>query len=322
MTDERPGTTLDIVIVNWNGGALIEQCVDALAQAAEPDPFFQVIVVDNASTDGSADRIARRRFPVTLIRNRENRGFAAACNQGARLGSAPYVLLLNPDTVVTREALARAIEFMRSAAAARVGVCGIQLRDEAGRVTRSCARFPSAGRQVAAMLGLDRAFPSAFPPHFMTEWDHQSPRRVDQVMGAFFLVRRSVYDELGGLDERFFVYYEEVDFCRRALDRGWATYFLSEPHVLHVGCGTTDAVRATRLFFSLRSRVLYGYKHFSRAGAAVHALASTTLEPLARVARAAAAGDRATARETLEGARMLWRDLPTVRAVARTFGRG
>jgi GT2 family glycosyltransferase len=210
---------VDVVVVNWNGGALLRECLDSLRDAAGAAPFFRVVVVDNASTDGSADALDAGAAPLVVIRNAQNRGFAAACNQGAAVGTAPYVLLLNPDAAVTREDLWRTLDFLDAPAQRGIGVCGVRLVDEAGAIARSCARFPSPGRTWAWMLGLDRVLPGRFPPHFMTEWDHASSRAVDQVMGAFFLVRRPLWEELGGLDERFFVYYEEVDFCLRARAR-------------------------------------------------------------------------------------------------------
>lgn len=306
MTARDPAVRMDVVIVNWNGGQLVRQCVASLAEAAADAPFFRVIVVDNASSDGSADGLDAGRAPLDVVRNRENLGFAAACNQGAALGDAPYVLLLNPDTVVTRDALLRTLDFMDAPEQRAVGICGVRLLDDAGEVARTCARFPTPGRTWAWMLGLDRLLPRRFPPHFMTEWDHATSGPVDQVMGAFFLVRRTLWEELRGLDERFFVYYEEVDFCLRARARGAVTYFFAGAAVHHVGCGTTDSIRATRLFYSVRSRILYGFKHFPRSAAWLHLAGSLVAEPTARVALSLARRDTRALRETLAGTRRIW----------------
>jgi GT2 family glycosyltransferase len=276
------------------------------------------VVVDNASSDGSADGLDAGAEPLRVIRNEQNRGFAAACNQGAAEGDAPYVLLLNPDAAVTREDLQRTLDFLDAPAQRGIGVCGVRLLDEEGAVARSCARFPSPGRTWAWMLGLDRVLPGRFPPHFMTEWDHASSRAVDQVMGAFFLVRRPLWEELGGLDERFFVYYEEVDFCLRARARGASTYFFAGAAVRHVGCGTTDSIRATRLFYSMRSRILYGFKHFPAGAAWLHLAGALVVEPLTRIALSLARGDRPAVRETLEGTRRVWRAAPAVVRAGRS----
>jgi GT2 family glycosyltransferase len=308
---------LDVVVVNWNGGKLLHECIASLRAAAGDAPFFHVVVVDNASTDGSADGLDAGAAPCMVIRNAENRGFAAACNQGAAIGNAPYVLLLNPDAAVTREDLERTLDFLDAPAQRAIGVCGVRLLDEHGGVARSCARFPSPGRTWAWMLGLDRVLPERFPPHFMTEWDHASSREVDQVMGAFFLVRRPLWEQLGGLDERFFVYYEEVDFCMRARAHGAATYFFAGASVSHVGCGTTDTIRATRLFYSVRSRILYGFKHFPAPAAWLHLGGALVVEPLARVALSLARRDTRGAREVVAGTRRVWRATPAALRGAR-----
>src|SRR5205823_7218964 len=134
-----------------------------------------------------------------------------------------------------------------------IGIAGIQLLDADGRIARTCARFPTPGRFFSKMLGLDTILPAAFAPHFMVEWDHNHNREVDQVMGAFFLVRRSVFEALGGFDERFFVYFEEVDFSLRARKLGWRTFYLSVAQAYHWGSGpVTKPAQATRLFYSLR----------------------------------------------------------------------
>ncbi len=312
------GVRLDVVVVNWNGGQLVRECLASLREAAGQAPFFRVIVVDNASTDGSADGLDAGAAECVVIRNSENRGFAAACNQGAAVGDAPYVLLLNPDAAVTRADLERTLDFLDQPTQRHIGVCGVRLLDERGEVSRTCARFPSPGRTWAWMLGLDRALPGRFPPHFMTEWDHASSRDVDQVMGAFFLVRRPLWEELGGLDERFFVYYEEVDFCLRARARGAATHFFAGASVRHVGCGTTDAIRATRLFYSVRSRILYGFKHFPAPAAWLHLGGALVVEPLARVALSLARRDTQAAREVVAGTRRVWLATPAALRGARS----
>ena len=310
---------VDVVVVNWNGGELVSACLASLRDAAGNDPFFHVVVVDNASTDGSADDVDAGAAPLTVVRNAENVGFAAACNQGAAEGCAPYVLLLNPDAAVTRDDLRRTLDFLDAPAQETIGVCGVRLLDEHDEVARTCARFPSPGRAWAWMLGLDRVLPGRFPPHFMTEWDHASSRDVDQVMGAFFLVRRPLWEALHGLDERFFVYYEEVDFCLRARARGARTYFYAGAAARHVGCGTTDAIRATRLFYAVRSRVLYGFKHFPRPAAWLHLAGALVIEPLARIAYALARRDTDGAREVLEGTRRVWRGTPATLRRLRTL---
>jgi N-acetylglucosaminyl-diphospho-decaprenol L-rhamnosyltransferase len=310
--------TLDIVIVNWNSGPLLRECLESVA-AAGRDGFAlsRVIVVDNASTDGSADGIEGGSPPVLLVRNRVNRGFAAACNQGARGSKARYLLFLNPDTRLDENSLPRPAAFLDDPGNGDVGIVGIQLVDGAGRVSRSCARFPTPWRLFSLMVGLPRLFPARFPGHFMTEWDHSGNRDVDQVMGAFFLVRRHLFESLGGFDERFFVYFEELDFCLRARKAGWRSHYLAEAQAYHKGGGTSEQAGGARLSHYLRSRILYGYKHFGRLSATGLLMGTLLVEPVVRFAHGAARGAGREMAHTLEGYARLWSALPSALRTAR-----
>jgi GT2 family glycosyltransferase len=151
-----------------------------------------------------------------------------------------------------------------------------------------------------------------FPPQFMTEYPHDRDADVDVVMGAFFFVRRSIFEALGGFDERFFVYYEEVDFCRRVRNSGYRIRFIAGASVVHKGQGTTEQIRATRYLLVSRSRILYGLKHFPLASALLLALLTATLQPLIRVAFFAARGNFRAVGETLQGGAMLLREFPEI----------
>jgi GT2 family glycosyltransferase len=307
MKDE---SVLDIVIVNWNSGALLRECVASLGESARTAPPFRVVVVDNGSVDGSADQLDAGPAPLTVCRNATNRGFAAACNQGAAQGAAPFVLFLNPDTRVTGEALADVLAYMRSPASHGVGICGIALTSPTGEVSRSCSRHPTPWRMIGATLALDRVLPRIVRPHALVEFDHRSGRPVEQVIGAFFLVRRELYEQLGGFDERFFVYYEEVDFTYRASLAGVGAYFLADTSAFHLGGGTTDRVRAFRQFLVTRSRTQYAFKHFSWPLAALHAAAALVTEPVVRCMYSLARRDVSGFVNNAQAALMLWRDLP------------
>lgn len=224
--------------------------------------------MDNASADDSMRDIDKSGVPVRLIANTENRGFAAACNQGARAARGECLLFLNPDTRLFADSLTGPLDFMARPENAAIGICGIRLVDESGSTSTCAARFPSLRVLAGAVLGLSRLFPSAFPPHLMTPRELTDSRMVDQVIGAFFLIRRDIFERCGGFDERFFVYFEEVDLSLRAKYLGYASYFLSDVSAFHKGGGCSDQVRAARLFYSLRSRVLYARKHYSTAALA------------------------------------------------------
>jgi len=197
---------------------------------------------------------------------------------------------------------------MQDPAHAKVGICGVQLLDEVGHVSRSCARFPSVTGFSAHAAGLVRFFPRF--GHAMAEWDHAETRPVDQVIGAFFLVRRELFEALRGFDECFFVYFEEVDFSYRASQAGWHSVYLADVQAFHAGGGTSNQVKARRLFYSLRSRLLYAFKHFSWVGAVVVLLATLSVEPLSRSALALLRRSWSGLKETWAAYGMLWRWLP------------
>ncbi len=307
---------VDIVIVNWNSETQLADCVSSIEKFGGGIVDL-VSIVDNGSTDNSL-RLGATSVEVRLVELGYNAGFARACNIGARTGIAPYILFLNPDARLLPNGLQAAIAYMESPVARDVAICGVRLLNENGHVERSCARFPTWRTYVGKVLGLSRLLPHRFPLHFMVEFDHLSGREVDQVIGAFFLVRRDVFEALGGFDERFFVYFEELDFSLRARRAGWRTWFLGEATAFHKGNGTTDQVKAHRLFYSLRSRILYAFKHFPAGEAWLVAVTSLVIEPIVRLLRAGLNMSRQELYDTWRGVIMLWRDLPRILKTVRS----
>jgi GT2 family glycosyltransferase len=266
-----------------------------------------VILVDNASTDGSQEYAAEMPS-IVLIRANTNLGFGMACNLGAQQAESDYLLFLNPDAAVYPDTLEKTFAFMQDLANAEVGICGVQLVDETGHVSRSCARFPTPWGFAAHAFGLDKVFPRI--GHLMVEWAHDSTRDVDHVIGAFFMVRRELFESLNGFDERFFVYFEDVDFSYRARQAGWRSVYLADAQAFHAGGGTSNQVKARRLFYSLRSRLLYAFKHFHLLGAMVVLLTTLFIEPITRSALAIGRRSWTSLVETWQGYGMLWRWLP------------
>ena len=295
--------SLDIIIVNWNTGILLRDCLQSLRQACSEDfRLDRVVVVDNNSSDGSAVGVkGLLDHPIFVLRNDANRGFAAACNQGAAGTQADYLLFLNPDTRVFPDSLQRPLDFLEETESARYGVCGVRHVDEWGAFTTSCARFPSLRIFVGRMTGLNRLFPKWFPPHLMLESECSGSREVDQIIGAFFLVRRTLFETLGGFDPRFFVYFEEVDFSLRALQKGFRSYYLSAAAVYHKGAGSSQQAKAARLFYSLRSRLLFGFKHYPFLEALTLAVLTLTVEMIARLLAAVGSLSMSRLVETVQG---------------------
>lgn len=293
----REVPTLDVIIVNWNSGSQLSACLKSIAEYGE-DVVTSVIVVDNNSEDGSLDEIGDIRLPLTVVRNPNNRGFAVACNQGAALGASSVVLFLNPDTRLFEGALSRSVEFLMLPENENVGICGVQLIDETGKVARSCARFPTLWGLLAEAVGLSRVGPMKHLGVHMRDWAHGETRMVDHVIGAFYLIKRHVYERLGGFDERFFVYLEDLDLSYRAYLCGMQSVYFAGVQVFHAGGGTSRSVKQLRLFYSLRSRLLYGFKHLSRPGALSLLAVTFLIEPWSRLAVAVATGRFADAKHT------------------------
>ena len=301
---------VDLVIVNWNSGFQLEDAVKSINQRYHA-AVSSVIIVDNGSTDDSLDRVAALLglfFKLIIIKNIENRGFGAACNQGAELTENEFILFLNPDTRLFEDSLLLPLAFLEREENSRVGILGIQLIDESQQIARSCARFPTAVGIINHALGLDRLMPSL--GHFMREWDHATTRPVDHVIGAFFLLRNSTFIAIGGFDETFFVYLEDLDFSYRAKQVGWSSVFFAEAQAFHAGGGTSRQVMAKRLYYSLRSRILYAYKHFNPVAASLVLLVTFFIEPIVRTGFAIFRRSWSSIGETWLAYRMLFRWLP------------
>jgi GT2 family glycosyltransferase len=273
---------IDVVIINWNSGNLLHACIDSLLSNDQSNLIAKIIIVDNFSNDDSQAQIPND-HRIKLIQNNENLGFSRACNQGFLMSDADYILLLNPDAEVLENSLASAVDFMH--AHYNVDILGVQLLDERnGKVQTSCARFPKPYRFLSHSLGLSKLFPSVFhPPTLMTDWNHQESRYVDQVMGAFMFIRRNTFVRIGYFDERFFVYYEELDFSLRLHQSGGKSYFNADIQALHKGGGTTASVVDFRLYLSLQSRLRYAQKHFSWMGYRIVLLSTCFIEPWMRL---------------------------------------
>ena len=302
ITRSEPDTSaqsaqLDIVIVNWNTGECLRRCLESVAKAAARVALGTVVVVDNASTDGSAN-LSQSPLPVAVMRNSENVGFAAACNQGAAGGNADLLLFLNPDTVLEPHTLRAGIEAMAAAAVPPRGICGGYLVGHDGAPTFSASHFPTLANVVLGTLHLDRVLPGATPRHLSArELVHS--RTVDQVIGAFFLVRRSLYEELDGFDERFFLYYEEVDFSVRAASLGWTSYVDRKVTLQHIGNVSARNSHGLALYHSLRSRSVYASRHWPPWQASVLDAFTIAVELPVRLLRAIAAGSPAEIGEVL-----------------------
>lgn len=268
MQDEVKGVSatvcrVSIIIVNWNTQHLLRGCLASIFQQTTADTF-EVIVVDNASSDGSAEMV-RREFPqVILIANTSNRGFAAANNQGLRCAKGEYLLLLNPDTVILDHAIDKAIAFTDSEI--DIGVMGCQVMETPQRIQRTCFAFPSPLNILLEQTGLSSTFPRSriFGKAWLGWWDRRSRRDVDVVSGMFMLVRRAAMEEVGLMDEAYFVYAEEADWCYRFWKAGWRCVFAPVAQIIHLdGGGKSTSQVSARMYVQLQKSLLHFHrKHY------------------------------------------------------------
>jgi GT2 family glycosyltransferase len=258
---------VSIIIVNWNTRCLLAQCLGSVATEMNSRVSFEVIVVDNASTDGSCEMV-RREFPeVKLIVNRENRGFAAANNQALAVAQGRYVLLLNSDTIVLNGAVEKTIAFADHYVDTAVVGCRVLNQDRTLQST--CFMFPSLLNWFLNATYLYQLFPQSrfFGREQMTWWSRSDVREVNVVTGCYMLVRREAIDQVGLLDERFFMYAEETDWCLRFVAKGWKNRFTPEAEIIHLGGGSAPKLGANRARVTNRSFVRYMFKHWSRSRA-------------------------------------------------------
>lgn len=309
---------LRIIIVNWNAGRLLHDCLlSIISSEFSGFEIEKIVVVDNASSDNSILFLTDFDLPVEIIQNTDNRGFAAACNQGASGFDGEYLLFLNPDTRLYSNSLHASISFMQKPKNHSVGICGIQLIDEKGSVSRSCARFPTALTFFMHATGLNKLpWLSRFSLN-MEDWDHTCTQQVDHVIGAYFLIRRPLFEKLNGFDESFFVYLEDLDLSKRLAGLNYRSFYLAQAQAFHFGGGSSRQVKARRLFFSLRSRLIYAFKHFS-AFEAYSVLAMTLLvEPCSRLALCLLRRNRFQGmKETLSAYVWLYKSMPDVLRLA------
>jgi GT2 family glycosyltransferase len=257
---------LSIIIVNWNTRDLLAQCLQAVFSAAGGVPI-EVIVVDNASADGSPE-LVQRDFPqVRLIQNAANVGFARANNQGITVSQGRYVLLLNSDAFVCEDTLEHMVAFMEAHPAAGLAGCKLLYKD--GRLQPSCMAFPSLLTEFFIATWLDRLFPRSrlFGHYRMTYWDFGDVREVDVITGAFMMARAAAIDQVGLLDEGYFMYSEEVDWCYRFKAAGWKVLYSPGAETVHIGEGSSRKIRADMLIQLYRSRICFFRKTHGRRSA-------------------------------------------------------
>ena len=253
--------TVSVIIVTWNVRDLLRMCLESLRPAVE-EGWVEVIVVDNGSVDGTAGMVGGQYPGIRLIANTENRGFGAANNQGMGVAQAPFLFLLNPDTVVLPQALERLIGFLGTHS--RAGVVAPRLLNPDGSLQRNAFRFPGLWQVGLDLFPLHpRLMESSLNGRYPQERTAREPFEIDHPLGAALLVRREVWEQIGGFDENYFMYAEEVDWCWRIRRAGWSIWQVPGAEVVHYG-GRSTSQAPDWMFVELwRARYQFFRDHYS-----------------------------------------------------------
>ena len=254
--------TLSIVIVNYNVKYFVEQCLRSIVPSAV-GIVHEVIVVDNASTDGSRAYLEPRFQWVRFIWNQQNRGFAVANNQALAEAKGQFVLFLNPDTIISEESLAACIDHFRKHV--KAGAVGIRMLDGSGRFLRESKRsFVTPLTAFYKLSGLANLFPKSpvFARYHQGHLDPLKNHQTDVLAGAFMMVRRTVLEKTGGFDEQFFMYGEDIDLCYRIRKAGYENHYLSHPPIIHFKGESTSrhSLKYVRMFYG--AMAIFAKKHY------------------------------------------------------------
>ncbi|NIA30349.1 MAG: glycosyltransferase [Actinobacteria bacterium] len=263
----RYRVSISVIIVTFNNVRTILPCLVSL-QKALFQYQSQVFIIDNASSDGTISVLGQKQKSLTkyfsefsLRLNNTNLGFTLAVNQGLKLASGDFVLLLNPDVVLQNDTIERLLTCFSQEN--KIGVVAPQLRFSDGRIQPSCRNFPRKRDVILELSGLAKLFPSSpvFNHWRMSDFDHQETKDVEQPQGAFLLARQEVLQQVGFLDERFPMFFSDVDWCRRIIAKGWRIRFCSGTFVMHLQGHSVFQRRGEMIVSSHRSYVAYFKKY-------------------------------------------------------------
>lgn len=275
---------MSIIIVNWNTKHLLQKCLCSI-QRNTSGISYEIIVSDNASKDGSQEMVSKEFPEVKLIKNDSNLGFAKANNIGIREAKGVYILLLNSDTEVQGDVLRRSIEFFNTDDE-KTGILGCKLRNPDGTLQPSCFNFVTISRiftvKVSRALDIESFMPNRLLLAY-NNWQHDHERKVDYVKGAFMMIRSKLIDEVGLLDEDYFMYGEEADFCYRANISGWVTKFVPLESVIHYGGGSAKnkpSIKTKKERFI--SRYHFFNKNYGKIYANIHKWISLSLNYISK----------------------------------------
>jgi len=250
-------TKVSVVIVNFNSKNYLKNCIKFLIKN-HINFINKIIIVDNASTDNSMNIIPNKL--IKIIKQKKNYGFAKACNIGAKYCKGKYILFLNPDTRLYKNVIKKSLEFMENPLNDKTAIIGPQMIFNK-KISISCSYFPNLLRFFSKSVGLDLLLKNT--GLFMRDFNHQTSRYVDQVIGAFFMVRKKIFFKLNGFDERFFLFFEDVDFSLRVYNQGYKSFYNANIKCFHRGGVSTDNNIISRDFNYHQNKIKYFIKHYN-----------------------------------------------------------
>jgi GT2 family glycosyltransferase len=275
---------VSIIIVNWNTKDLLRDCLDSIIEQTK-NVEYEIIVVDNGSADDSVVMV-KKKFPfVNVIENNENLGFARANNIGIRASKGRYICLMNSDITILDDCLGKLVSFMDSSPS--IGMAGPKILNADLTLQHSCRHFPSIWNNLCQSLGLNHLFPKSafFSDWIMNYWNHNSTRSVDALSGCFWMIRREALEEVGLLDEEFFIYGEDLDWCRRMHNTNWDIVFYPVAEAIHLG-GASSAAAPVKFYLEMQKADLqYWRKHHGRCGKISYAVVILLRETIRVIAR-------------------------------------
>ncbi|MEW6407491.1 MAG: glycosyltransferase family 2 protein [Patescibacteria group bacterium] len=282
--------TLSIIIVNWNTHDLLRQCLKSIYQETK-NIDFEIFVVDNNSRDKSVEMVQQEFPQVKLIVNQKNLGFAYANNQAIKRSGGAYILLLNPDTIILENAIEKCIKFLENQRPhynydhnyftkakkiikkssenelkKKIGVLGCKLLNPNKTWQPSCRTFPTLFSQIIILLKIHNLFPSLIKKYLMLEIDQNKSYEISQVMGAFFLIKKEVIEKIGLLDKKYWIWFEEVDFCKRAKLAGYKIFYWPSASIIHYKAQSFNQVLGIKKQWHLNASMLHYFWKFSKFG--------------------------------------------------------
>ncbi len=287
---------IDIIIVNYYSLNKLKPLLKSIEASDFGGIEVSIIIASNSNERELKDLQGHEN--LQLIINDCNKGFGYACNQALTSCTHSYVLLLNPDTVLKKNTLYDSFHFMEKNK--EVTVLGVQHLNTQNEIAASCSRFPQVHNFLNEIFGLNKIFKRSKGASLMIEWDHSHSVLVDQVMGAFMFIRKEFIDKFGLMDDRFFMFYEDMDFCKKVWSNGGKVYYNSTIQVEHEGMSSTENSVSAKLYYIIQSRLKYARKHFNSLSYITLFIATVFVEPFSRMVFQILKGSKKGIKETFK----------------------